>query len=150
MIVPPCDIAPIIEAPRREDVHTVPPARIAQQRPRPSLAVCCTAYVRFWHKADIARCRRVCLLSERSGHGTSAATYRPAADDPQRSSGRLKSRSAVGPSQWYLPAGSTGDIAIEPARVHHAAWRSGGYVAARGARAAAGADAEGRRPHVTA
>src|SRR5262245_18422609 len=50
---------------------------------------------------------------------------------------RLKSRRAVAPSQWYLPAGSTGDTAIETARVHHAARWRGGRVGARGARAAA-------------
>src|SRR5262249_7302067 len=39
---------------------------------------------------------------------------------------------------WYLPVGSTGDVAIEKARLHRAARRRGG-VAARRARAAAGA-----------
>jgi hypothetical protein len=46
-----------------------------------------------------------------------------------------RSRSAVGPSQWYPPARSTGDTAIEAPRVHNAA-RRGGSVAARGTRAA--------------
>src|SRR5262249_26012286 len=41
-----------------------------------------------------------------------------------------KSRSAVGLPQCYLPLGSTGETAGEKARVHHAARRRCGGVAA--------------------
>src|SRR5262249_23705049 len=44
--------------------------------------------------------------------------------------------------QWYLPVGSTGDTPIEPPRVHHAARRRGGVIAANGARAAASEGAD--------
>src|SRR5262245_28327732 len=44
---------------------------------------------------------------------------------------------------WYLPVGSTEDVAIEKARLHRAARRGGGMAAcARGARAAASEGAD--------
>src|ERR1700730_7429093 len=45
--------------------------------------------------------------------------------DPKRAKSALKSRSAVGLPQCYLPLRSTGEIAGETARVHHAARRHG-------------------------
>src|SRR5262245_39465438 len=64
-----------------------------------------------------------------------AALTASVADDPKPTKAPSKSRSAVDHSQWYLPAGSTGD-AIETTRVHHA-HRGRGSMAAGGARAAA-------------
>jgi hypothetical protein len=60
------------------------------------------------------------------------------ATDPQPTKAPSKSRSAVGLPQCYLPLRSTGEIAGETARLHHAPRRRRGCVAARGARAAAG------------
>src|SRR5262245_51426967 len=57
--------------------------------------------------------------------------------DPQPTKAPSKSRSAVGLPQCYLPLRSTGEIAGETARVHHAARRRGGCVAGSGGRAAA-------------
>src|SRR5262245_38686823 len=61
----------------------------------------------------------------------------PSTHDPKRTKAPSKSRSAVSLPQCYLPLRSTGEIAGETARVHHAARRRGSCVAARGARAAA-------------
>src|SRR5262245_39405195 len=55
--------------------------------------------------------------------------------DHELTSAGLKSRSAVGLPQCYLPLRSTGEIAGETARVRHAPRRRGG-VAPRGAGAA--------------
>src|SRR5262245_55649368 len=63
--------------------------------------------------------------------------------DHELTSAGLKSRSAVGLPQCYLPLRSTGEIAGETARVHHAARRGGG-VAAGGAGAAGGQAADHR------
>src|SRR5215467_7223696 len=76
----------------------------------------------FWGKAD-----------KRRGTALTALV----ADDPNRTKAPRKSRSAVGLPRCYLPLRSTGEIAGETARVHHAARRRGGRLAARGARAAA-------------
>src|SRR5262245_10683541 len=62
---------------------------------------------------------------------------RSGAHDPQPTKAPSKSRTAVGLPQCYRPVRSTGEIAGETARFHHAArWRSG--VAARGKGAADG------------
>src|SRR5262245_53048627 len=50
------------------------------------------------------------------------------ANDPKRTWVGLKSRSAVGLPQCYLPLRSTGEIAGETARLHHAARRRGDGV----------------------
>src|SRR5262245_35047423 len=80
-----------------------------------------------------------CLLSgvKRTWLGDDATS----ASDPELTKAPLKSRSAVGLPQCYLPLRSTGETAGETARVHHPARRRGGSVAARGARAAGGSDA---------
>src|SRR5262249_6616869 len=64
-------------------------------------------------------------------------------NDPQPTKAPSKSRSAVGLPRCYLPLRSTGEIAGETARVHCAAWRRGGCVAARGARPAEQTHAHG-------
>src|SRR5215831_13228823 len=56
--------------------------------------------------------------------------------DPQPTKAPSKSRSAVGLPQCCLPLRSTGEIAGETARVHHASRRRRCCVASRGARAA--------------
>src|SRR5262245_30333180 len=68
---------------------------------------------------------------------TALVNQAPSTHDPQPTKAPSKSRSAVGLPQWYLALQSTGEIAGETARFHHAARRRGG-VAGRGARAAAG------------
>src|SRR5262245_15456122 len=78
-------------------------------------------FVRFRGKAD---------MDDRTALTASVA------DDPELTKAPLKSRSAVGLPQCYLPLRSTGETAGETARVHHPARRRGG-MAARGARAAA-------------
>src|SRR5215472_3738352 len=77
-------------------------------------------------------------MSAYRGKADMSSHRRMSASDPKRTSTRLKSRSAVGLPQWYLPVGSTGDTAIETARVHHAARQCGDRVAGRGAHAAGG------------
>src|SRR5262245_63109282 len=73
----------------------------------------------------------------------------PSTHDPQPTKAPSKSRSAVGLPQWYLALRSTGEIAGETARFHHAARRRGGGVATRGARAAArDAGDRGADPHI--
>src|SRR5262245_44526830 len=76
-----------------------------------------------------------CLLSgvKRTWLGDDATS----ASDPEPTKAPLKSRSAVGLPQCYLPLRSTGETAGETARVHHAARRrGGGSLAARCAREA--------------
>src|SRR5262249_58499745 len=66
------------------------------------------SHVRFRSKADV-RCRLALMIS--------------GAIDPKRTTASSKSRSAVSLPQCYLPLQSTGEIAGETARVHHAARR---------------------------
>jgi hypothetical protein len=47
---------------------TVPPTLLARADEIIEQEICCNANVRFWHKADLARCLPACPLSERSGH----------------------------------------------------------------------------------
>src|SRR5262249_23576524 len=78
-------------------------------------------FVRFWSEADIGR-RIVPIVF--------------AAFDPKRTKAPSKSRSAVVLLQWYLPLRSTGEIAGETTRVHHAAGQRCGRMATGGSRAA--------------
>ena len=70
---------------------------------------------------------------------TSSGHRRMTESDPQPTKAGLKSRNAAPPAmlRCAILSGSMGGIGSETARVHHAARRHGGRVAARGARAAA-------------
>src|SRR5262245_51662638 len=47
-----------------------------------ALQECRGALRRYWHKADIRRCLRICLLSRRSGRARVLASPASVADDP--------------------------------------------------------------------
>src|SRR5262249_56210415 len=68
-----------------------------------------------------------CPLSEQSGHPEASGACRSDENDPQPTKAPSKSRSAVGFPRCYRPLRSTGEIAGETARVHHAARRCGGF-----------------------
>src|SRR6516165_2594448 len=92
---------------------------------------------REWHEpADHLICEGR-FRGEADIRGHVASVGSAAVDNPQPTKAPSKSRSAVGLPQCYLPLRSTGEIAGETARVHHAARRRGS-LAARGACAAAG------------
>src|SRR5258705_102346 len=79
------------------------------------------------------------LANCRSLNGLTWRTDMPAASFRSRQ-GDGHDRTPVAPHNALFPSYKT-------ARVHHAAWRSGGGMAAGGAGAAAGADAAHRRAH---
>src|SRR5262245_36168247 len=99
---------------------------------------CQLGAVHTWHEADLPRHLPIVRFRDEADMDDRPASTSAVAIDPKRTKAPRKSRSAIGLPQCYLPLRSTGKNAVETARVHHAARRRGGRVAARGARAAAG------------
>src|SRR5262245_42200809 len=73
---------------------------------RPVL-ICCTAFVRYWHLADIQRRHVSCPLLARSRHAATADGVSTVATDPKRTLGELPSRISGKPRWFGTTAGAT-------------------------------------------